>query len=174
LALKYPDRIMSLVLGCTSPGGINQVQPDTDVIMTLLSGASIPTTPLEAAWGFVPILFSKYFIENHRDAIVEHIETMIEIPTPAHGFMQQFQACLAHDTFDELDQITMPALVIHGDADRLIPVENGRILAEKIKDSELFIVPGAGHLYVTEAQKVIDNKVIDYLKKHPIDQQILN
>jgi pimeloyl-ACP methyl ester carboxylesterase len=174
LALKYPNRIKSLVLGCTSPGGINQVQPDTEVIMTLLSGASIPTTPLETAWGFVPILFSNYFIENHRDTIVEHIETMIEIPTPAHGFMQQFQACLAHDTFEELDKITIPALVIHGDADRLIPVENGRILAEKIKDSELFIVPGVGHLYVTEAQKAVDDKVIDYIKKHPIEQQILS
>ena len=39
LALNYPERIKSLILGCTSPGGINQVAPDGDVIMTLLSGA---------------------------------------------------------------------------------------------------------------------------------------
>lgn len=83
LAINFPDRVKSLILGCTSPGGINQVQPDTDVIMTLLSGASIPTTPLEAA--SVPILYSTYFIENHRESIAEHIETMIEIPTQLMG-----------------------------------------------------------------------------------------
>jgi pimeloyl-ACP methyl ester carboxylesterase len=173
MALKFPERIKSLILGCTTPGGIKQVQPDPDVIMTLLSGASIPTTPLEAAWASVPILYSKYFIENHRDSIAEHIETMIEIPTPAHGYMQQLQACLAHDTYEELDKITIPSLVIHGDADRLIPVENGKMLAERIKDSELYIVPGVGHLYVTEAQKAVDDKVIDFIKKHPIQHQIL-
>jgi 3-oxoadipate enol-lactonase len=51
LALNYPERIKTLILGCTSPGGTNQIQPGSDVIMTLLSGASIPTTPLEAALG---------------------------------------------------------------------------------------------------------------------------
>jgi pimeloyl-ACP methyl ester carboxylesterase len=174
LALNNPERVKSLILGCTSPGGINQVQPDADVIMTLLSGASIPTTPLEMAWASVPILYSTYFIENHRDPIAEHIETMIEIPTPAHGFMQQLQACLAHDTYEELSKINIPVLVIHGDADRLIPVENGKMLADKIENSELYIVPGAGHLYLTEAQKAVDEKVINFIKKHPIEHQVLN
>lgn len=140
--------------------------------MTLLSGASIPTTPLEAAWASVPILYSTYFIENHRDSIAKHIETMIEIPTPAHGFMQQLQACLAHDTYEDLDKINKPALVIHGDADRLIPVDNGRMLVEKIIDSELYIVPGAGHLYLTEAQKAVDEKIINFIKKHQLEHQV--
>lgn len=166
LAVNYPERIKSLILGCTSPGGINQVAPGGEVIMTLLSGATMPTTPLEAAWASVPILYSTYFIENHRDSIAEHIETMIEIPTPVHGIMQQFQACLAHDTYEELTKINIPVLVLHGDADRLIPVENGKMLADRIKDSELYIVSGAGHLYLTEAQKAVDEKVIDFLKKH--------
>jgi pimeloyl-ACP methyl ester carboxylesterase len=82
-------------------------------------------------------LYSKHFIENYRDSIAEHIETMIKIPTPAHRFMQQLQACLAHDTYEELHKINIPALIIHGDADRLIPVENGKLLAERIKGSEL-------------------------------------
>ena len=166
LALKYPKRIKSLILGCTSPGGIQQIQPETEVIMSLLSGATIPTTPLEAAWASVPILYSENFIVNHRDSIAEHIETMIEIPTPPHGFMQQLQACLAHDTYEELDKITAPVLILHGDADRLIPVENGKMLANRIKGSEIFIVSGAGHLYVTEAQETVDEKVIDFITQH--------
>jgi pimeloyl-ACP methyl ester carboxylesterase len=172
LAIMYPNRVKTLILGCTTPGGIHQVQPDAEVIMTLISGASIPTTPLEAAWAAVPILYSEYFIENHRDSISEHIETMIEIPTPPHGFMQQLQACITHDTYEELDKITVPTLILHGDADRLIPFENGKMLAECIKGSELFIVPGAGHLYVIEAPEMIDKKVIDFIKQHSMKTQI--
>jgi 3-oxoadipate enol-lactonase len=172
LALMYPGQIKSLILGCTTPGGLQQVQANPEVLMTLLSGASIPTTPLEAAWAIVPILYSEDFIINHKDSIAEHIETMIEIPTPPHGFMQQLQACMNHDTFEELDKITVPVLIIHGDADRLISVENGKLLADRIKGSELHIVPGAGHLYVTEAQETVDEKVIDFIKKHSLNTPI--
>lgn len=77
--------------------------------------------------------------------------------------MLKLQACLAHDTYEELDKINIPALVIHGDADRLIPVENGKMLADRIKDSELYIVQGVGHLYMTEAQKAVDKIVIDFI-----------
>jgi pimeloyl-ACP methyl ester carboxylesterase len=39
---------------------------------------------------------------------------------------------------------------------------------------ELYIVPGAGHLYLTEAHKAVDEKVINFIKKHPIEHQVLN
>ena len=36
-------------------------------------------------------------------------------------------------------------MVIHGDADPLVPVEGGRDTAANIPGAELFIVPGVGH-----------------------------
>jgi 3-oxoadipate enol-lactonase len=161
LALAHPDRVRSLVLGCTTPGGANHVQPHPDIAMAMLSRAS--ASPVEAAWAAVPILYSESFIQNHRDAIAEDIETRLQIPTPAHGYMLQLQACLAHDTHDELDRITVPTLVIHGDADVLVPFENGLALKERIKEAEFFQVHGAGHLYVTEAQDESNQRVVDFL-----------
>ncbi|MBI4765952.1 MAG: alpha/beta hydrolase [Deltaproteobacteria bacterium] len=44
-----------------------------------------------------------------------------------------------------LPSITAPTLVIHGDEDPLVPVENGRDAAEAIPGAELMIIKGMGH-----------------------------
>ena len=41
----------------------------------------------------------------------------------------------------------MPVLVVHGDADRLVPPSNGRATAAAIPGSRLEIVGGMGHDY---------------------------
>ncbi|RSK26622.1 alpha/beta hydrolase [Bacillus sp. HMF5848] len=164
LAINYPDRVQSLILGCTTAGGATHIQPSPDVSMLMISRASVPSTPEEIAWAVVPILYSETFIENNHSDIAEDIKTRIEIPTPVHGYMLQLQACLAHDTSTDLEKITVPTLVIHGDADKLVPYENGVTLASRIKNAELFTVPGAGHIYVTEAADIVNNKVLQFLQ----------
>ncbi|HEY2420113.1 MAG TPA: alpha/beta hydrolase [Neobacillus sp.] len=165
LALKYPKRVRSLVLGCTTAGGENHVQPSPDVSMLLLSRGTTDMTPEEMAWATAPILYSQSFIENHKDLIAEDIQRRIEIPILPYAYMRQLQACLAHNTYNELDQINMSTLVIHGNEDRLVPYENGLTLAHIISNAELLTIPGAGHIYVTEANDLVNNRVLDFLKK---------
>jgi pimeloyl-ACP methyl ester carboxylesterase len=164
LALKYPERIRSLILGCTTSGGINHVQPSADVSMLMLSRASSPASPEEMAWATAPILYSQSFLENHKDLVAEDVERRIEIPVLPYAYMLQLQACLAHDTYEEIDQIKSPTLVLHGDADRLVPYENGVTLAEKIPNAEFLTIQGAGHIYVTEANDLVNAKVLEFLK----------
>jgi 3-oxoadipate enol-lactonase len=166
LALKYPKRIRSLVLGCTTSGGANHVQPGADVSMLMLSRGSSAATPEEMAWATAPILYSQSFLENHTNLVAEDIQRRIEIPILPYAYLRQLQACLAHDTYDELGQIKAPTLVIHGDEDRLVPYENGLTLARTIPNAEFLTVPGAGHIYVTEAIDLVNEKVIDFIKNY--------
>lgn len=163
LALKYPERIKSLILGCTTSGGEKHVQPSADVSMLMLSRASSTATPEQIAWATAPILYSQSFIENHRDQVGEDIQKRIEIPVLPYAYMLQLQACLAHDTYDEIDEIKVPVLVIHGDADKLVPYDNGVTLAEKIPNAEFLTINGAGHIYVTEANDIVNNRVLEFL-----------
>lgn len=165
LAIKYPERIRSLVLGCTTSGGINHIQPGLDVSMLMLSRGTSSSTPEEMAWATAPILYSQSFIDNHKDLIAEDIQKRIEIPILPYAYMLQLQACLSHDTYNEVSCIQAPTLVIHGDADRLVPYQNGVTLAEKITHAEFFTVPGAGHIYVTEANDLVNNKVLEFIEK---------
>ena len=47
---------------------------------------------------------------------------------------------------DFIGKVKAPLLVLHGDADRVIPVEQGRRLFEMANEpKELVILPGEGH-----------------------------
>jgi pimeloyl-ACP methyl ester carboxylesterase len=55
--------------------------------------------------------------------------------------------CLGHrdDISARLKEITVPTMVIHGDADAAIPLSLAEVLARGIPGAELVVVPGAGH-----------------------------
>ena len=70
--------------------------------------------------------------------------------SPCAVVMAQMQACTAHDTNARLAALQMPTLVIHGTADQMLPVENGRLIASLIAGSRLEILDGVGHLFFWE------------------------
>jgi len=57
------------------------------------------------------------------------------------SFLRQFAACQKHDTFERLDRIPQPCLIMTGDDDPLVPPENSRILKEMIPQSRLEFFP---------------------------------
>jgi pimeloyl-ACP methyl ester carboxylesterase len=63
-------------------------------------------------------------------------------------------AATLHNCHRRLQRIEAPALVIHGREDRIVPVANAEILAERIPHARLRILDGAGHLYATEQPDV--------------------
>jgi pimeloyl-ACP methyl ester carboxylesterase len=71
-----------------------------------------------------------------------------------------------HDTYESLPEIRVPTLVIAGDADRSIPVENSRILASRIPKAELVILKSMGHGFITEAADEANESVLDFLERH--------
>ncbi len=62
------------------------------------------------------------------------------------GFLRQYAAVMASsERRGKLATITAPTVVIHGDADPLVPVTGGRDTAANIKGADLRIIPGMGH-----------------------------
>jgi pimeloyl-ACP methyl ester carboxylesterase len=77
----------------------------------------------------------------------------------------QIQAAMAHDTWDELPSIAAPTLVVHGEADQLVPTPNGVCLAERIAGAELTLIPGAGHMLQSDALGVVRKAVLAFLAR---------
>ena len=73
---------------------------------------------------------------------------------------------MAHDTYDRLPQIKAPTLVIAGTADRLVPVENSRILASRIPNAKLVILKNMGHFFFVEALEEANKAILDFLGRH--------
>jgi len=55
-----------------------------------------------------------------------------------------------------LHRLTMPTLLLWGDADRLIPPEQASKWAELIPGAEAKTVPGAGHLLFNESEQAVE------------------
>jgi pimeloyl-ACP methyl ester carboxylesterase len=111
-------------------------------------------------------LWTQEFIDKNPEAVEMYVAITSEYPTPIHGFACQAQAVAAHDTYDRLSQITAPTLVIVGDADRIIPAENSKILASRIPNAEMVMLKNAGHGFFGEAAAETTRIILDFLRRH--------
>jgi pimeloyl-ACP methyl ester carboxylesterase len=140
------------VLGATHAGGPRAVRPDLEVRAFFRRRASMETE--EAAWASVPYNYGPRCREDAVDRIAEDIEQRLEYPFNEAAYRAQLYAAALHNTYGRLPRIDVPALVVHGRHDRLIPVENGIALAERIPSARLRVLKDAGHLYPTEEPEV--------------------
>ena len=62
------------------------------------------------------------------------------------GFLRQYAGVMASpERRAKVATITAPTVVIHGEADPLVPVTGGRDTAAHIPGAELRVIPGMGH-----------------------------
>ena len=148
LALRHPQRVRSLVLGATSPGGPRVVRPDPDVIAFFRRRVHMDAEG--ALRASVPINYSQRCIEEHPDRIEEDFAQRLAHPFSTSAYRAQLFAAAWHNAYGALPDIAVPTLVVHGRLDRAIPVGNGELIAGRIPGARLRVLEQAGHLYPTE------------------------
>jgi 3-oxoadipate enol-lactonase len=163
LALRHPDRVRSLVLGATHAGGPQLHWPDADVLEFLRK--RLRMRPEEGAWSSVAFNYGERCRREHPERIAEDVAQRLAHPFPEQAYRAQLWAGTLHDTSGRLHRITAPTLVVHGREDRMIPVQNGRMLAERIPGAQLLEVEHSGHLYPTEAPQ-IDEAIAEFMDEH--------
>jgi pimeloyl-ACP methyl ester carboxylesterase len=82
------------------------------------------------------------------------------------GWSAQAAAVAAFDARDWLYEVTLPALVLHGTADAVWPVERGEALARDLPRGELVPLDGAGHLAWVEHSRVVNDHLVAFLGEH--------
>ncbi len=149
LALRFPERVRALILGGTSPGGPLAVRPTLAELGALAGAMAGGVTKAGRPW-LAGALFSEAFRREHPERVRELLRPFRDHRPPAHGVASHWWASVYHDTVSRLGRIQAPTLVMHGERDAMAPLANARLLAERIPDAELAIVPGAGHAYPLE------------------------
>ena len=99
--------------------------------------------------------FAELCIAPNEDAdfvsdFVGHGES---IPAPA--LEEGLQYLETRDARDEIRGIQVPAVVLHGECDQVIPADNGRWLADNIPAARFTAVPGVAHALLHEAPCVV-------------------
>jgi 3-oxoadipate enol-lactonase len=165
VVLNYPHVVQGLVLGCTNCGPAHSMAAGPDIVARMAQIGSLPVP--ERIQEFWRITVSPEFLERGQEFLDDIIRIHLETPTPWETFGKQFVAVQSHDSFDRLSQIHAPTLVIHGDADMLIPHANMGILAGRIKGAKTHTLRGAGHMFFWEQPHEVANVVAEFLATVP-------
>ena len=160
-ALEYPQRLRSLILGCTSAGGPTAVRAEPAATQLLMTRDQM--SPEQAAQAAVPFI---YDAATSRQLIDEDLAVRRPwFPRP-EAYVAQLQGILKWEAYTRLPAIRVPTLVIHGDSDRLVPPGNGRIISERIPGAELVMIPHASHLFFTDQTAAAHDAILRFLAAH--------
>ena len=153
LAIRYPERVLSLVLGATYAGG-PPLSRAVRALPLLLSGKSSEdlirgTAPFLSA---TPIPATDNRFPGHTLA-----------PRDKRGLRRQLSAQLRYSSLRRLHTIRQPTLVLHGEKDRLISPLNARRMTRRIPGARLRLIAGAGHMYLHDRPKESRDLLLDFL-----------
>lgn len=152
LALRYGDRVRSLVLGATHAGGRPAQRADRETLAFFRRRVLLPAE--EALWASVPYVYGPRSRLAQGERIAQDIAERLRFPIGARTYRAQMTAAVSHDCSHRLGRVQAPTLVVHGALDRMIPLANGERLADQLPNARLHVVPDAGHFYATDEPDV--------------------
>lgn len=162
LALRRPELVERLVLCGTGSGGPRNVDLPRSTQEAWEANAHLP--PAEYARATMHLSFAPGWAEEHPELLEELLAARLEFPTPPEAWRAQYDACWDFvERVTPLERIGAPTLVLHGEADRIVPFDNARHLVDRIPHAELVSFPGAGHLLFLEQPQRFTDSVLEFL-----------
>ena len=98
-------------------------------------------------------LLSSWFVSASADPIIAERLVRDLRAVNAEVTLGDLMACDKFDRMDRVGEIGCRTLVVCGEDDRMTPKKYSRYLHEKIKGSDLVIIPGAGHGVMVEKHR---------------------
>ena len=161
MAIARPERVLSMTSIMSAPGPLTG-ERDPDVVAAFMAPPA--TTREEAAerqitglkaWGS-PSCFDVDRITADAYAAFDRCWD------PAGRQRQAIAVATSPSRLESLRALAVPTLVVHGDADRLVPLEFGRETAQAIPGARFEVVEGMGHDYPPQYW----DRVVDLIAGH--------
>lgn len=152
LALRHPERVQGLVLMATWPGLPYGKLPPLRALGDLVGSSVLQRRSVESV---ARLILPEAEMANAREILRHWFAAMGEQAPTRKAFLGQLGAVVSHSTGHRLSRIRVPTRVVTGDEDRLIPPGNSEVLAARIPEAELEVLPGIAH-----AIPLIDREVV--------------
>jgi pimeloyl-ACP methyl ester carboxylesterase len=154
--LRYPGRARALIAGGTSLElGTEKARAQVRDFFHVGDDGEVDLPAFASAFEqtFLPLLRQAHpGGEQHWQTVVKQSATMW---LSYVGF-----------TREQVERITEPALVLVGDRDEVVPVEEAVRLYRWLPDAELAILPGSSHMRLAQDPTTFACAVIDFLRRH--------
>lgn len=145
----YPERVHSFTAVFSTTGNPALPPSKPEAMAVLTTRAPDPSKDIEAyldhmVRGARTIGSPAFPFEE--SALRERARNDVRRAYEPLGVARQLAAVIANgDRRPKIANIKAPVVVLHGDADPLVPVEGGKDIAATIPGAEVRIVPGMGH-----------------------------
>jgi 3-oxoadipate enol-lactonase len=156
---RYSDRVAAPIFIVTKAGGDDEAGKAK---RTALAEACRTQGSLPVAEIFRNLLFAPANLKDNPDQ-VEEVFGWMRATNPQGAAAGLVAMRDRKDYAALLGSFSQPALVIGADQDQAIPVENSRIIAEGLPDSDLCILHGGGHMVNLEQQVGFNEAILEFL-----------
>ena len=146
LVINHPARFLSACSIMSTTGDRSVGAPTGEAVTALLRPPASSREEAVAASLEGSRVISSPGFPFDVDLMTRRAEAAFDRAYCPEGTARQLAAILgAADRTEGLRQVTMPFLVIHGEADPLVTVSGGKATAAAVPGSELVVIPGMGH-----------------------------
>jgi pimeloyl-ACP methyl ester carboxylesterase len=164
MALEFPHEVEKLVLCSTNFGGPRHVPVTAEAMKVLTDVSSDPVTRFRNG---LYISTAPGWAEKHPDVIQEWVDWRLANPIEPVPYQAQLAIGLGllkeEAAFEnQLHRIHVPTLILFGQYDKVVPPENAALLAEKLPNSKVVILPNAGHFFPIEVPGAASQAVIEF------------
>jgi 3-oxoadipate enol-lactonase len=160
LALRFPDRVLSLLLGCTSYSGLFGKWPNFRKGPSHLSW--FRSSRLQRERSMRNMLYAAGTL---NELIEEDIGVRLGCNWTYKGVLNQLAGILLWNSYRRLPSIKVPTLVVHGADDYLIPPRNGQVVAWRIPGARFELIPDAGHVFITDQPEATIRYLLGFLEQ---------
>lgn len=157
LAIERPDLVHKMVLAVA-------LSKNNDIVTTVVQNW-ITMTEQGDFKALVKNMAEKMYSDEYvkRYQLFMPLLIMVQKPKDVERFLILSRACLTCNTYDELEKITCPVLVIGGKKDKVVTGVASEEIAEKL-GCEIYMYEELGHAAYEEA-KDFNKRVFEFFKK---------
>jgi len=156
-ALSHPERVERLIILSAVAGRTEEERQQVRERLRNLENGQLDTN-IELA---LERWFSPTFRRDHPERVQKRIAELRA--TPPDGYLKAQRVFVLSDLADQLDRIQCPTLIMTGEHDPGSNVRMARIMHEKIRGSQLEILPELRHSILVEAPKLVAEKLDRFL-----------
>ncbi|WP_323846953.1 alpha/beta hydrolase [Microbulbifer magnicolonia] len=166
MAAEYPARVASMTSIMSSSGAPDLPEAKPEAIEALAMAARGVESRAQRIQNGIFISRAigspEYFDEAYARDLVERVANR---GSYGPGMLRQLQAILASgDRSPLLATIAVPTLVVHGEADPLVPIAHGRDTAEKIPGARFVAIPGMAHTLEPKVSELVLRELVPFLQ----------
>lgn len=146
MAIEHPERLrtMTSIMSTTGEASVSTPKPEALAVITSVPPSDRAECIEDAVKKQRILQGPKYPLDE--EFVRQYAARAFDRCFYPEGTTRQIAAILASGSRKEaLKSVKVPTLVIHGDADPLVPVEGGKDTAASIPGAELMIIEGMGH-----------------------------